>query len=311
MAFGSYNNSLMKSLAKPSRASKVPGGYGNVPGMGKQSNPKPMGSGFGGGLTNSLGTGAANVIPTFTPQVPGGPNFQAAQGGQQAQLGAGGGSGGTASHTDPRDPTYWTDTIKIKNTFDANDTSYNQQQTAGQTALDKAIASYDKQEPIDTSNARGQFNNAGLFYSSKLTGAEGDIASTYSTRRTDARAGFAGLVNSLNTLRGQNQQTYGRGPNGELTGTAYLDALNNATGRQEDRDSAAATANILAGLNPDGSPKEQAAAPGPQPGQLVNGQFVSGGITSPATAALINQWIQQNNQKPPVVTGSYPQKKRR
>lgn len=229
-------------IGYPSFAAKT-GGYGNVPGQ-TQSNVKPIGSGIGGKLTNSLSSSAAqNTPPTFTPQVPSGANYAAAQAGGAPQLSNAGSGGGTTG--DPRDPTYWTDVAKIKQTFDTNTSSYNLQQTQAQTSMDNALQALDKQEPIDVSNARGSYNNAGLFYSSKLTGATGDLTSQYGTKRGEARTGFSNLVDQLNILRNTNQNTYGTGPGGALTGTAYLDALNAGVGRQTAADQAAAAANAL------------------------------------------------------------------
>lgn len=291
--------SLYKSATLGRTATKI-SGYGSVPGQ-KQSKP------YGGipGSAPAVGLSApANTVPNFTPQTPAGASYAGAQAGAAPQLSTAA-SGGAVAHGDPRDPTYWTDVAKINDTFGSNESKYNLQQTQAQTSRDNALAALDKQQPVDTSNARGQYNNSGLFYSSRLTGAEGNITSAYEKNRNDTKAGFTNLVDQLGLLRADNQKQYGKGPNGELTGTAYLDALNAGVGRATAADQAAAQANLLAGLNADGSPKA-APAQAPQPGGMVNGQFQSQ-ILSPGVTGLINQWINQS-KNPLKVTSSKPQK---
>lgn len=267
----------------------------------KATATKLSGAGKAPGMPAVGNSGVPANTPAYSANTGSTPTFTATAGAAPQLSNAS--SGGGVAHGDPRDPTYWTDVAKIQNTFGTNDTSYNTQQTQGQTALDSKLGELDKQEPIDKSNASGSYNNSGLLYSTRLTGALGDIASQFGTQRTNARTGFTNLVNNLNILRNQNQNENGRGPNGELTGTNYLDALNSGIGRSASADQAAAQANLLAGLNADGTPKA-GAAPAGQPGQMVNGQFVSGGITSPSTAALINQWIQQAGKNKKPSTGS-------
>lgn len=276
---------------KKIQATKLPG-YGNVPGQKQSTASRPL---------NAWGPAP---IPNFTPQTPAAALYAAPQAGAKPEISSGTAAGGVA-HGDPRDPTYWTDVAKVNNTFNTNVSDYDRQDTAGLTARDNALAALDKQQPIDTSNARGQYNDAGLFYSSKLTSAETGITSAYDTNRTAARTGYSDLLSHLNILRNQNQNENGRDAQGNLTGTNYLDALNAATGRQITADQAAASANVLAGLNPDGSPKDQGGSTAPPPGGMVNGQFQSQ-ILSPGVTSLINQWIA--GSKKPTAYGSKPQK---
>lgn len=225
-------------------------GYGNVPGYGKvggtpKLNKTPK---FGSPALQQAPAG----LPSFNSLSPPAVAPQAApQAGTAPQLSTGSSGGGVAA--DPRDPTYWTDVAKIKNTFDTTNQSYDLQESQGRTQLNTSLAALDRQQPIDTSNQKGTYNNSGLFYSSKLTGAETELTHKYDEDRTGARAGFGNLVDSLNILRRQNKNQYGTGPNGELTGTAYLDALNAGVGRSTEADTARANSNTLAGLNPDGS----------------------------------------------------------
>lgn len=198
-------------------------------------------------------------VPTTQSKIPGGlPNFNDAPGvaatgavapsfgGVQKptaapQLGGGGEVGG-ASSADPRDPTYWTDIAKINQTFQGTMSGLDLQETKGRTTLTNALAGYDKAEPIDISNARGSYNNSGLFYSTRLGQAEGGIVSKYGAARTDARQGFNDLLSGIDIERGTQRATYGPG------GTAYGEAFNNAAGRQTDRDTTSANNNALASL---------------------------------------------------------------
>lgn len=211
------------------------------PAVGGNYNKKPKAP------TISLGGSGVGNIPQFNA-APGVaatnaivPSFGSAQKATGPQLGAGGDVGG-ATTGDPRDPTYWTDIAKIKQTYGNTMAGYDLQQTRGQTALTDALASYDKAEPIDISNARGSFNNSGLFYSTRLGQAQGDIVSKYKDARTKANTGFNDLVSGLNIERGNTTANYGEG------GIAYADAFNNATGRQTERDTTSANNNALAQL---------------------------------------------------------------
>lgn len=289
-------------------ATKV-GGYGNVPKVqapriapwGKTpagfQPPKPSslivsGSGHVPGYTQ----GQANFTPAFTPNIPGVPTFTPAKPGEAPQLAGGGGGGGGAGGTDPRDPTYWTNIGKIKTHFDNTMQDYTTQETAGQTKLTQALNEFDKQQPIDTGNARGQFNKSGLFYSTRLGQEEKNIAGKFEGARDAAKAGFGALVGQLTTLRGRTTATYGEG------GSAYADELNAATDRQTGRDTAAANSNQLATLaqlmsgGGYGDPTPGGGA-GATPGSVVGGQFQSS-ILSPGTTSLINQWMQQSKAKP-------------
>lgn len=264
--------------ARSALATKL-SGYGNVPGQ-KAGTPKPIGSGFGGKLSNSLSNSLSST-PTFTAQVPGSAAYGAAQAGAAPTIGAGGSGAGATG--DPRDPSYWTDVAKINQTFNTNNQSYDLQQTQAQTSRDNALTQLDKQQPIDVTKQRAGFNSSGLLYSTALSNAKGDLDSQYDTNRTNTKTGFTNLVDQLNILRNTNQATYGTGPGGALTGTAYLDALNAGIGRQTTTDTSSAAAGTLAPM-------------ASQPGQVVNGQFQSS-ILSPHTTNLINQWIQQANKK--------------
>jgi hypothetical protein len=240
---------------KPTSTATKTGGVGNVPGMKLPQPTKPL-TQWGGASGWQIG----QAPPTFTPQTP---NFSPAAAGSGPPPTA----AGTGVPGDPRDPTYWTEVAQIHQTFGTNLAGYDLQEKQGQTKLTNALDSYDKQQPIDTSNARGSYNNSGLFYSSRLGQAETGITEKYDTARTDAKAGFAGLHDSLAILRNDNQNKYGTGPNGELTGTAYLNALNAGTGRATASDTALANQNILAALlNPSGGGGGAAtpdATPGP------------------------------------------------
>lgn len=279
-------------------------GYGNVPGQ------KPLtsktSSAYGGLSSGYFQQGGTAAPPTFTAQVPTAAPQAAAQAGAGPQLSTSS-SGGGVAHGDPRDPTYWTDVAKIHNTFGTNEASYNLQETQGRTKLTDTLAQYDKDEPINISNARGNYNSSGLFYSSRLGGAETDITSKFGKARGEANAGFKGLTDQLTILRNQNQNENGVDANGNLTGTNYLDALNAGIGRRTAADQALAEQNILAGLNPDGTPKAQDNASGgaaaPQPGSVVNGQFQSQ-ILNPNVVSAINQWIKQANSKPRVLSST-------
>jgi hypothetical protein len=153
-----------------------------------------------GGLSSGYFTqGGTPAPPTFTASIPAAPAQAQAQAGAGPQLSTAS-SGGGVAHGDPRDPTYWTDVAKIHNTFGTNEASYNLQETQGRTKLSDTLAQYDKQQPIDIGNARGSYNNAGLFYSTRLGGAEGDITSKYGMARNSARAGFQGLTDQLAIL---------------------------------------------------------------------------------------------------------------
>lgn len=217
----------MATLTK--KATKLPG-YGNTPG---QTQSKVPTQGFGN-QPNSI-----SLPPTFHPQVP---QYAAAQAGVAPQVGGAGG-GGTSS--DPRDPTYWSEVGKIWQTFGTNNDSYNLQESQGKTQLTTAIAALDKQEPVDKSNTRGSYNANGGFYGSRLGSALTDLTGKYKDSRIAANTGFGNLVDSLNILRNNNQVQYGRGPNGELTGSAYTDALNAGVGRATTADTTAADNNAL------------------------------------------------------------------
>lgn len=228
-----------------STASKL-NGYGNVPGYGKVTNATKLSK------APKFGTPALQQAPTGLPSfnaytAPPAATYSAAQAGSSPDLSNSGSASGSGPGVaaDPRDPTYWTDVAKIKNTFDTTNQGYDLQQTQGQTQLNNSLAALDRQQPIDTSNQSGQYNDNGLFYSSKLTGAEGELIHQYATNRTNSKTGFTNLVDSLNILRKQNQNQYGTGANGELTGTAYGDALNNAVGRATTADQLAAQQNSL------------------------------------------------------------------
>jgi hypothetical protein len=282
-------------------------GYGNVPGQ-KTTGGKTSTS-YGGLSSGYFAQGGTPAPPTFTASIPAAPAQAQAQAGTGPQLSTAS-SGGGVAHGDPRDPTYWTDVAKIHNTFGTNEASYNLQETQGRTKLTDTLAQYDKQEPIDIGNTRGSYNNAGLFYSTRLGGATTDIVSKYGEARNSANAGFKGLTDQLAILRNQNQNENGVDAQGNLTGTNYLDALNAGIGRSSAADQALAEQNILAGLNPDGSPKAQDSGggdvggnAGPAPGSVVNGQFQSQ-ILNPNVVSAINQWIKQANSKPRVVSSS-------
>lgn len=250
-------------------------GYGNAPGYGKvggaaKLNTTPK---FGSPALQQAPAG----LPSFNAYTPPAAVPQAgAQAGAAPQLSNASSAGGGGVAADPRDPTYWTDVSKIHNTFGTNNTSYDQQQTQGQTQLTNTLAALDRQQPIDTSNQRGQYNDSGLFYSTKLTGASGELIHNYETNRTNANAGFGNLVSQLTILRKQNQDTYGTGPNGELTGTAYSDALNNTVGRATTADQLAAQNNSLVGLPGDS-------------GGGSNGKYSSNPSVNAAVQALVDR----------------------
>jgi hypothetical protein len=272
-------------LGYPSTATKV-GGGGYVPGYGKVGSTKSIGSGFGGKLTNSLSTSlAANVVPTFTAQVPTVAPQTQAKAGEAPQLsnGQSGSGAAVAAHNDPRDPTYWTDVAKIQNTFSQNEAQYNLQQQQGQTQLTNTIAQLDRQNPIDIGNARGNYNNAGLFYSSRLGGTEGDINYQYGQAKNTANTGYGNLVDQLNILRNSNQAQYGRGPNGELTGTAYLDALNAGIGRASAADAEYAQQNLLAQIL-----AAQNAPPPPAPAPAAPVSNIPPGFSAPIGSIWAN-----------------------
>lgn len=262
-------------------------GYGNIPGpktatkTGSKSNVP--------GIKAPYGAPAPGAVPTFTPSMPTGASFAAAQAGQAPELSGGGSGGGVAG--DPRDPTYWTDVAKIKNTFDTSNQSYDLQQQQGQTQLNTQLAALDRQQPIDASNQKGSYNNSGLLYSSRLTGAQGELTHQYDTNRTSARGGYGNLVDQLNILRKQNKNQYGEG------GTAYLDALNAGVGRSTDADRAAAANNSLVGM-----PAAASGAGAPN-GLSADGKTFTSDIMDPNTVAAINKWINLPYQQASVPGG--------
>jgi hypothetical protein len=268
----SLGDVLRRNLTKPkANAVKLPG-QGNVPGVG------------------AVG---ANGTPSAAANIPGAPTFAAATTPGGPQYGEGSAPGGTT--TDPRDPTYFSDLGKIQQYYQNTAADYDRQQTLGQQSLTDSLNKLNYQHPIDIGNARGSYNNAGLFYSTRLSGAEGDIEHKYADAETGAKTGFKNLVDSLDINRNRLKSTYGEG------GTEYQDALGRAVGRQSDRDAAAAQLQLLATLGQGGGGAPAAAAP-PTPGGMVNGQFQST-ILSPGITSLINEWINK-----PRVTKSTAQK---
>lgn len=224
-------------MAKKKLVATKVSGYGNIPGAPKMGTPALQKSPILPGFTNQAFGG-------FTPSLPG----QAATSSTAAAVAAPAlstGGGSSASTVDPRDPTYWTNIAKINDAFTTTNAQLDQQETQGRTDLTNNLAALDKQQPIDTSNARGTYNNSGLFYSTKLTGAEGDITSKYGDARTAANTGFNSLLNNININRTANQKANGAG------GTGYADALNDASGRAVSAAQASAAAGGLAGPPPD------------------------------------------------------------
>lgn len=198
-------------------------------------------------FNNAPGAAVTNALaPSYA-------GVQKASGG--AQLGSGGDAGG-ATVGDPRDPTYWTDIAKINQTFGNQMAGYDLQETQGKTTLTNALANYDKAQPIDISNARGSFNNSGLFYSTRLGQAQGDIVTKYGDARTQANTGFNNLVSGLNIERNNTTNQFGVG------GTGYAEAFNNAAGRQGERDAALAQQNAFAQLTAALAGNDSGPAPG-------------------------------------------------
>jgi hypothetical protein len=279
------NNAMYTSLTRnmpKAQATKLPG-RGVVPGMGT--------------------VGAAGVSPTYQANIGTTPTFQPAQAGAGVQLGQGG-AAGTASTTDPRDPTYFSDIARIQNYYNNTTADYQHQQDLGRRTLTDTLNQLATQQPIDTTSARKSYNNAGLFYGTALSNAEGDITSKYNKANTDANTGYNDLVDNLTTLRGRLQNQYGTGANGELTGSAYTDAFQGAVGRQTDRDSAAAQNQLLASLiHPQAAPT----TPGAPPAPVSLGSVIPGAV-GPSVGSIWASMSGIGNRLGPYATRSSPQR---